>query len=136
MIPTITRILEIDYGHRLLNHEGKCRNYHGHRAVIEVTCSASGLDFVGRVIDFSVIKDVFGTWLDDNLDHGMILQTGDPMIWLLKENNSKVLVVKFSPTSENLATYLLAVARTMLCDRVRVDRLRFYETPNCWADAV
>jgi len=32
---TITRVFEIDYGHRLLKHPGKCVNYHGHRGRFE-----------------------------------------------------------------------------------------------------
>ena len=59
----ITRRLEIDSGHRLMKHEGKCRNYHGHRYVFEATVEGPGLDEVGRIVDFSVIKERLGGWL-------------------------------------------------------------------------
>lgn len=133
---TITRKLEVDAGHRLMNHEGKCRNYHGHRYVFEVTCTGPELDAVGRVIDFSVIKSVVGKWLDDILDHGMILQLGDPAIELLS-THGKVLVVPWSPTAENIVAWVHVVAADLLKPHnIFVTRVRCYETPNCWADSV
>lgn len=131
---TCTRRLECDAGHRLLRHEGKCRNYHGHRYVFEVTVQAPELDDVGRVVDFSFIKDKVGTWLDTHLDHGMVLQDGDPLIAALVAEGCKVHVVSFSPTSENLARYVYGVAVTMLPAPLRVVRVRCWETPNCFSD--
>ena len=55
-MPTITKKLEFDYGHRVLGHEGKCRHLHGHRGVAEVTVYAPSLDNLGRVVDFGAIK--------------------------------------------------------------------------------
>ena len=53
----ITRRLEFDAGHRVLGHEGKCKNLHGHRYSAEITVTAPDLDGLGRVIDFGVIKE-------------------------------------------------------------------------------
>lgn len=151
-MPEITRRLEIDAGHRLLKHDGKCKNYHGHRYVVEVSCYAPTLDACGRVIDFSVIKAVFGQWLDDNWDHGMILQSGDPLIdfllngaerglvdaarGLVNGAATKLYILDAPPTAETLSEYAFHKARTLLTPHgVLVTRVRIYETPNCWADA-
>ncbi len=40
---------------------------------------------MGRVVDFSVVKAKVGAWLDAYIDHGMVLQRGDPMIAFLVE---------------------------------------------------
>jgi 6-pyruvoyltetrahydropterin/6-carboxytetrahydropterin synthase len=132
----ITRRLEFDYGHRLLNHEGKCRNVHGHRGVVELTCEAAELDAVGRVIDFGVVKAVVGGWLDDKLDHGYIGQAEDPILEAARKAGSKVYSVSFPPTAEHLARYLFDVASNLLGGsyQIRVVRVRLYETPNGWAD--
>lgn len=132
----ITRRLEFDYGHRLLNHEGKCRNVHGHRGVVELTVAAPALDEVGRVIDFGVLKSVVGGWIDEHLDHGYIGQQGDPVLEVCAEVGSKFLVVDFPPTAEHLARYLFDVASNLLGGsyQIRVVRVRLYETPNGWAD--
>lgn len=132
---TCTRRLEIDAGHRLLKHEGKCRNYHGHRYVFEVTCEAPELDEVGRVVDFSVIKEKVGTWLDTHLDHGMVLETGDPLAEELFKLGMKVYTVSFPPTSENLARFVYGIAFSEFQGTpVKVVRVRCYETPNCFSD--
>lgn len=130
------RRLEIDAGHRLINHEGKCANYHGHRYVIEITCAADTLDVVGRIVDFSVVKSVVGGWLDTELDHGMILQRGDPAIGFMRDNGSKVHVVNFPPTAEHLSRYILDVASHLLrLHNVTVTCVRVYETPNCFSES-
>ena len=133
---TITRRLEIDAGHRLLKHEGKCRNYHGHRYIFEITVRARELDDVGRVIDFSEVKRLVGGWLDENWDHGMILQQGDPLIPLLQELKLKHAVYVTSPTAENLTEHLFNVACNLgLFDQgIQIVGVRCFETPNCSAE--
>lgn len=132
----ITRRLEFDAGHRVLGHEGKCRNLHGHRYCVEVSVSApAGLDGLGRVIDFGIIKTRLGGWIDENLDHNMLLHPDDPLVqvgtamvgrlpWVMENGN---------PTAENIAAlvYIMAVK---LLPELKVHRVRVYETPNCWAD--
>lgn len=132
----ITRRLEFDAGHRLLGHEGKCRNLHGHRYAVELTVKAyEGLDAVGRVIDFSVIKSVVGGWLDEHLDHGYIGQEGDELLEAASSVGSKIHVVSFPPTAELLAAHLFMIATDLLGDfGILVVRVRLYETPNGWAD--
>jgi 6-pyruvoyltetrahydropterin/6-carboxytetrahydropterin synthase len=43
------------------------------------------------------------------------------------------------PTAEHLASTAFRILKqaclTLYGDRVRVERVRIYETPNCWADA-
>ncbi len=131
---TITRRLEIDAGHRLMNHESKCRNAHGHRYAFEVEVSADELDELGRVIDFSVVKTVLGGWLDDNWDHAFIYQRGDSVGTWLEANDQKHYAVDFAPTAENLAADFLATARKLLAPvKITVVSVRLWETPNCCA---
>jgi len=132
---TCTRRLEIDAGHRLLKHEGKCKFVHGHRYVFDITCEAK-LDDVGRVIDFGKIKEVVGGWLDEKLDHGFIAQEGDPIIPFLQSENSKLFIVDFSPTAENLAEMVLGKSCELLSPfGVKVVHVRCHETPNGFATA-
>lgn len=132
---TCTRRLEFDAGHRLLRHEGKCKFVHGHRYAMEITCEA-GLDDVGRVIDFGKVKEVVGGWLDEFLDHGFIAQEGDPIIPFLQEQKSKLYIVDFSPTAENLAQMVLDRSRELLKNfGVNVVQVKCYETPNGSATA-
>lgn len=122
-----------------MRHESKCRNLHGHRYVVEVTCSSARLDDLGRVIDFGVVKSVFGSWIDDKLDHGTIVNGEDAqLLAVCLANDWKLYVLPSgtNPTAEHLAQELLKVARELLDPHgVHVDHIRVFETPNCWADA-
>lgn len=131
----ITRILEIDAGHRLLQHEGKCRNLHGHRYSFEITMTAEKLDAVGRVVDFGVVKQAVGTWLDDTLDHAFIIQHGDPLLVFLLEHKQKHFIMSKPPTAENMAELVCTSAAVLLHDYpITVTQVRCWETPNSFAD--
>lgn len=130
----VTRRLEVDAGHRLMRHEGKCRHYHGHRYVFDVTVEAGKLDKVGRVVDFSEVKRLVGGWLDENLDHGMILQHDDSMVDVLKMHGQKLFAMEHAPTAENLSKLVYEQAVRLLKAPLRVVRVRCWETPNCYAD--
>jgi len=150
---TVTRKLEFDAGHRLIGHESKCRHLHGHRYVAEITVSSMELDTCGRVIDFSKIKEVVGGWIDQYWDHNMILNELDPLLSLDANQgapynifNGKHPFVMFddrtyadvpgcNPTAENMVKFLFDTAVTLLRPyHIQVDKIRLYETPNCWAD--
>ena len=84
----ITKKIEFDYGHRVLGHEGKCCYLHGHRGVAEVTVCAvddGGVDDLGRVVDFGVVKEVIGGWIDEKWDHNFLLHKDDPLCALHRE---------------------------------------------------
>jgi len=131
----ITRSFDVDAGHRLMNHESKCRNVHGHRYRFEVTLESDSLDPVGRVVDFGVMKEAIGSWLDEKFDHGFIVQDGDPIIPALQALDTKTTVLDCPPTIENLVKIVFEEsARMMAVLNVRVTHVRGYETPNCWAD--
>lgn len=140
-----TRRLEWDAMHRVPGHEGKCKAFHGHRYVAELTCSAPQLDGLGRVIDFGVLKDVVGRWIDDTWDHTAILMRADPdpAVQQIVESNRKygrpVYHLDGAPTAENIAAELARVAQQLLRDtQIAIVEVRVWETPNCsatWAAA-
>ena len=135
MKQTCTRKLEFDSAHRVMRHESKCRNLHGHRYVAEIT-ACGRLDSLGRVIDFGVLKQVIGGWIDEHWDHGLIVNEEDiALIHMCKAAEWKVFILPNNPTAENMAPFLLAKANELLDDTgVLVTHVRLYETPNCWAD--
>lgn len=152
---TITRKLEFDYGHRVLGHESKCAFLHGHRGVAEVTVEAPDLDNLGRVVDFGVVKQLVGGWVDEHWDHNMLLHPEDPLIKAVRELNKTspiqheaagwedivfgggkipYIMRHGNPTAENIAVELYHVASGLLPKPLRVVRVRIWETPNCHAD--
>ena len=139
-MPTITKELGFDMGHRLLKHESKCRNVHGHRYTALITAHAEALDQVGRVVDFSVIKEVVGGYIDRFLDHGYCGELTDALIPRLHNEGLKVYVLPGPPTAEVLAAWLLVVGNHLLKvarpkDGILVRRVQLYETPTSSATA-
>lgn len=135
---TITRILEFDAGHRVVNHESKCKNFHGHRYKVEATLISINLDNLGRVIDFGIVKQILGKWIDDNWDHTMILNIKDKKFGdiLEAEGNKKVYYLNENPTAEYMALYLLNKANELLCSyNILCQQILLWETPNCNAVA-
>ena len=99
----VTKTFEFSYGHRLLNHDGKCRYLHGHNGVVEVDIESEKLDAMGMVIDFGDINEVVKKWVDENLDHRMLLCREDPMVEVMRANNEPLFVMDENPTAENIA---------------------------------
>lgn len=101
------RYHDISVGHRVTNHESKCRHLHGHNYRIHFHCEAPSLDKIGRVIDFSVIKSTLCMWLEDTWDHHFLIWEQDPLKNVLKDLDPTVVVVPFNPTAENIAIHLV-----------------------------
>jgi len=130
----ITRRFEWDAGHRITRHESKCRHPHGHRYVAEIEVVSDDLDEVGRVVDFGVLKERIGAWIDREWDHAFLLCRGDPLIQVFLEHGFRIFVFDDEPTAETMVAYLWTIAETLLPARLHLTRVRVYETPNCWAE--
>lgn len=143
---TCTRRIQFCAGHRVFGHESKCSHLHGHNYVVFLHArrKEGGTDRIGRVIDFSVLKDRVGTWIDEHWDHGFILDTHDgPAAVMLQRFNpgpmtdsrQKVYLLPINPTAEGLAEYmLLKVCPEVLHDTdVEVFKVVMWETENCFA---
>lgn len=117
---TATRYHDFSAGHRVHGHESKCAQLHGHNYRAHFTVEAdSGLDSIGRVLDFSAIKERLCEWLESNWDHRFLAWNEDPVMRALNfgvhfdENDAgeifegSVVWVPFNPTAENMAKYLV-----------------------------
>ena len=142
----ITRRLEFDAGHRIPDHKSQCRHLHGHRYTIEITLSGEVIDKAGdaangMVMDFSLVKDLARAHLVDAWDHAFLAYAGDRTVvdFLAALPGHKTVVLDRVPTAENLAQIaferLDGVYRDTYGNHLRLERVRLYETPNCWADA-
>jgi len=126
----VTRTIEFCYGHRLLNYKGKCRHLHGHNAKAEIELYAEDLDPLGMVRDFEVIKKVVQVWIDENLDHKMILCKNDPLIPLLKDLNESHFIIDQNPTAEVISKLIYDYAASQ---NLPVSEVRLWETPKSYA---
>lgn len=135
---TCTRRIQFCAGHRVLRHESKCAHVHGHNYVIHVTAIGidQELDGIGRVVDFSVLKERIGGWIDHHWDHGFLAYSEDhDVIDAIEKLGHKLYVMPHNPTAENIGRELLRIAPELLEDvGVRLMRVLVQETENCSAE--
>lgn len=124
---SVTQELPFCYGHRLRRHPGKCARLHGHNGVALVTLEASALDAQGMVFDFDELLRGLGAWLSQELDHRMLLETGDPAIAALRAIGEPLVELPVAPTAENLARMLFDRARAL---GLPVARVQLVEQPG------
>jgi len=138
----ITKKIEIDMGHRVPNHQSKCKNLHGHRYVIEVgvdgkIITETGSPAEGMVIDFGDLKEAMMNIIDKNFDHSFTLYQKDEFSTLfeeLKMKGQKINFVPFIPTAENLAKHWFELLRPKLSERkILIKFVRVWETPTSTA---
>lgn len=117
MRTTITKIFRFDAAHSLPQHEGLCRNIHGHGYKAEVTVQG-GLQQTGpaqgMVMDFADLGDRVRLLVIDPLDHQYLND-----------------VLDIVPTAEALAAWMLGA---LLEAGLPVVRVRLWETPTSYAD--
>ena len=140
---SLIRQLRFCAGHRLYRHESKCAFFHGHnyRVDIEVEGVNGGtdVDSVGRVVDFSLIKQRMLAWLDDNWDHAFLIfeEDANALAAIRMVEPTKYVVMPANPSAENMARYLLeVVAPAVLGDLgVVARRVSVWETDEACAVA-
>ena len=110
------------YGHRLLNYSGKCKNLHGHNAKAEIELQTEELDHRHMVVDFDDIKNEVKSWIDEQLDHRMLLCKDDPFLPILRERGELHYALDSNPTAEAIAKliYDYAAAKGFPVSEVRV----------------
>jgi len=126
----VSREIDFCYGHRLLGYQGRCRHLHGHNGRALITIQASDLDERGMVLDFSEIKRTVSQWIDQHLDHRMLLHRDDPLVPLLEEAGEPMFLMSVNPTAENIARVIYQVAAD---HGLPVVEVRLWETPRCFA---
>lgn len=126
-----------------MGHENCCARPHGHNYVAFVTamCDDQQLDCIGRVIDFSVLKEKIGGWIDRIWDHGFILYHEDKVARRAFESYDEPIrlhLMPNNPTAENMADYLLRTVgpNELAGTGVRLVKVVLWETENCSAEAV
>lgn len=153
--------ISFDYGHRVPNHQSKCRNCHGHRGRVVLTISGP-LNLEGHkspkegmVLDFGEVKAALMEEIHDVLDHHFIVADSDQRLLslLVPDEDSQpsrketkfgdsyevpgfgvVVELPCVPTAENLAEVCYRVLRQRLeVGAIKVVSVEFWETPTSMA---
>lgn len=141
----ISKEIEFDAGHRVQAHGSKCRNPHGHRYRLRVTCGGRIVDEPGApddgmLVDFGDLKVLMTTLVHDVLDHGFVYEVTDPLGAALGEagiavgDDWRLIEFPYAPTAENIARWswdrLEAPVATRFRDGLWLVEVAVWETPT------
>lgn len=106
---TVTKSVKFDAAHILTNHNGLCKNLHGHTYRVEISVSQDGGDGSDMVIDFKDLKRIATEVICERFDHAFIYNTaseGEREIASVVEKHAmRTVALPFRSTAENLARY-------------------------------
>ena len=144
----VCKTIDVENGHMLSKHPGKCRYPHGHTRKIEFILEAADLDRNEMVCDFKLIEQIIGDYIE-TLDHAMCVNTADSAYGELRARYGDR-IVSFEnedPTTEVLARVIFQTFTKKLADyaatndrdyllgkNVRLVSVKVWETASCWAE--
>lgn len=134
----------------LSKHPGRCRFPHGHSRLIELVLASDALDRNDMVVDFKWVKLAVEKYIDQ-FDHAMCVNAADPLLEKLAGVEQRVIVFdEGDPTTERMAERIFrhlqaqiaagaeltddAGLRYRVDNRIRLERVRVWETSTSWAE--
>lgn len=127
----LTKTFRFETAHRLVKgYVGKCNNLHGHSWNGSLTVEVTTLNDLDIGVDYTEMKSRIISTIEDELDHGTMLQKDDPLVEHLSKINSKLIIFDENPTSEVIAKYIFDRAKTSFKDlsQVKVHSVEIMET--------
>ena len=149
---TVCKSFEVESGHMLSKHPGRCRYPHGHSRRVDVVISSERLDGADMVCDFKAVKLAVGAFVD-RLDHALMVNSQDPEVVRLRGGTSGGRLVEVEgedPTTEVMARLIFEHVAGCVAsgeryadgsggeygfpEGLRVERVRVTETSSSWAE--
>lgn len=137
----VTKEFRFEMAHMLFNHDGPCRNIHGHSYRLFVTVSGIPEQDPrspgnGMVIDFSKLKNIVNREIIDRFDHAFVVSehAGKEKTEAFRNLSGNTLVLEFQPTCENLVADFARRILGQLPAGVKLHSLKLYETASSFAE--
>jgi 6-pyruvoyltetrahydropterin/6-carboxytetrahydropterin synthase len=137
----ITKIFRFEMAHSLWNHEGKCKNIHGHSYILHVTLTgdkinAKGNPDDGMIIDFGKLKNIIKNNIIDIFDHSFIINENSPQSDKINglSDFDNIIKVPFQPTSENLICHFAELIKKSLPNNTNLYSLKLSETDSSYVE--
>lgn len=106
---TVTKTVKFDAAHVLTNHQGLCKNLHGHTYRVDVSVAGCGDEALDMVIDFKDLKRIATETICDRFDHAFICNVSSPgemeIAEVVERHGMRTVRLPFRSTAENLARY-------------------------------
>ncbi len=132
---TVTKSVKFDAAHVLTNHQGLCKNLHGHTYRVEASVRQAPGDTADMVIDFKDLKRVCEEEILARFDHAFIYDkssAGESEIAaVVLKNGMRAVAIPFRSTAENLARHFFELLRPRVPG---LSSVRVWETPDSCAE--
>ena len=132
---TVTKTIRFDAAHILTNHQGLCKNLHGHTYRVDVSVTQCDGDTRDMVIDFKDLKRIASEVVCERFDHAFIYNTesaGEREIAAVVEKNGmRTVAIPFRSTAENLARMFFGELKARIPG---LSAVRVWETADSCAE--
>lgn len=115
---TVTKSVKFDAAHILTNHQGLCKNLHGHTYRVDLSVSQQDGDKSDMVIDFKDLKAVATSVICDRFDHAFVYSTASEgeseIASVVEKHGMRTVALPFRSTAENLARYFFGELKPLI----------------------
>ena len=133
---TVTKTVKFDAAHVLTNHQGLCKNLHGHTYRVDVSATGNGSS--DMVIDFKELKALATDVICSRFDHAFIYNTASvgecEIAAVVEKNGMRTAAIPFRSTAENLAMYLYEELSPKMPANAHLASVRVWETADSCAE--
>lgn len=135
----ITKEFTFEMAHALLNHDGPCKNIHGHSYKLAVTIKGIPIKSAnhpktGMVADFKDIKKIVADHIIQHFDHALLINYNSPPELIATLNSQKLLLTDFQPTCENILIHIAKTLQQVLPENILLHHLCLRETDSSYAE--
>ncbi len=131
----VTKTIKFDAAHILTNHQGLCKNLHGHTYRVDVSVGREVDKGEDMVIDFKDLKTLAKVIICERFDHAFIYDstsTGECEIAdVVKKNGMRVVALPFRSTAENLAKFFYGELKSSIPE---LRTVKVWETADSYAE--
>ena len=132
---TVTKTVRFDAAHVLTNHEGLCKNLHGHTYRVDVSVSCGDGMPGDMVMDFKELKRIANETICDRFDHAFMYNTASPgeteIAAVVERNGMRTVPIPFRSTAENLAKLFFSELEKKIAG---LSSVRVWETQDSSAE--
>ena len=132
---TVTKTVRFDAAHILTNHQGLCKNLHGHTYRVDISVAQADSAGGDMVIDFKDLKRIATEAICDRFDHAFIYNTASAgereIAAVVERNGMRTVALPFRSTAENLAKMFFGELRAKVAG---LESVRVWETADSCAE--
>ena len=133
---TVTKTVKFDAAHVLTNHQGLCKNLHGHTYRVDVSVAGDGAS--DMVMDFKDLKRIATETICDHFDHAFIYNTASAgeceIAAVVEKHGMRTVAIPFRSTAENLAKHFHTLLSGQIPPPLSIVSVKVWETTDSCAE--